>query len=470
MSVPATQPLDWTDRQIRAAVAAHRFGYGARPGELAVIETDPTDWLIEQIRGPADDPELAGLPGARDGAATLWRAEKDGGGPALARARLGLEADLVDQAARHLALMVNTTTPFRERLVRFWAEQFAINARDPRMGPLAAAFERDVIRPNATGALYSLMMRAIRHPAFLLHLRNEDSRGPRSDATHAGAPARLNRLLAERLIDAYTLGPETRSVDGLDAAALAEMFSGWSVVDGPDGPAFAFRPDWHTKGAKRFFNRVVPEGGVLQGEVAVEILTRDRATARRLAFKLVRHFVADDPPGAIVEAAYNGFAASGFTLGGMAEGMVLGVRDFPSVAWALGLFDEAAGDPAPMKVKSPTDLVVSAARALGLRPTDGAPLLAMVETMGERPFAPPNEEGWPDVAAYWVDPSRLSERLEWAQTMGAVGAGLVDDAMTWALDVMGPRLSERTRRRMLVAADETERLTLLFASPEFQRR
>lgn len=469
MSVPALEPLDWSDRRIRAAVAAHRFGYGARPGEMAVIEADPTDWLIEQIRGPADDPELADLPDARAGVAALWRADRAGpaGG---ARARLAAEARLVDEIERHVALMVNTATPFRERLVRFWTGQFGINARDPRMGPLAAAFEREVIRPNATGPLYTLMMQAIRHPAFLLHLRNEASRGPRSEAAWAGRDARVNRLLADRLVNAYTLGPETRSVDGLDVAALAEMFTGWNVRDGAEGPEFVFRSDRHTRGPKRFFNRVVPDGGVMQGEAAVEILTRDRATARRLAVKLVRHFVADNPPPAIVEAAYNGFAASGFTLGGMAEGMVLGVRDFPSVAWALGLFDEAASDPAPMKVKSPTDLAVSAARALGLRPARGGALLAMIEALGERPFAPPNEEGWPDVAGYWLDPGRLAERLEWAQSMGALAAGLVDDAMAWALDVMGPRLSERTRRRMLVADGESERLALVFASPEFQRR
>ena len=78
MSIPANPPLKWSDADIRAAVAAHRFGYGARPGELADIKRDPQGWLLEQIRGPADDPELEDLPHAREGAASLIRAERQG--------------------------------------------------------------------------------------------------------------------------------------------------------------------------------------------------------------------------------------------------------------------------------------------------------------------------------------------------------------------------------------------------------
>ena len=468
MAIPANPPLKWSDAEIRAAVAAHRFGYGARPGELKDIGRDPQGWLIAQIEGAADDPELSGLRGARQDTARLVQAERAGEGARADAERAGF-AQLQEERAIHLALMVNTQTPFRERLVRFWTEQFGINARDPRMGSLAAAFEREVIRPNVTGPLYTLMMQAIRHPAFLLHLRNEDSMGPRSPAAWRGEGPRVNRLIADRLVNAYTLGRQERRVDGLDVAALAEMFTGWSVDLDADPPRFRFRADWHTRGPKRFLGQIIPDGGVLQGEAVVEILTRHRSTARRLAYKLARHFVADEPPQTVVDAAYNGFAASGFTLGGMAMGMVRAAETWFSIDWAANLFEKAARDPSPMKVKTPTDLAVSAARALGQRPADGTYLLAMVEAMGERPFAPPTEEGWPDVAGYWIDPRRLSERLEWAETMGAY-ADALGDPIAWALDVMGARLAEETRRRMLVAASPSEAVSILFAAPEFQRR
>src|ERR1700747_1804551 len=43
---------------IASAIAANRFGLGARPGELALIGGDARAWLHAQLRGPP--PVLAG--------------------------------------------------------------------------------------------------------------------------------------------------------------------------------------------------------------------------------------------------------------------------------------------------------------------------------------------------------------------------------------------------------------------------
>src|SRR6185312_6971548 len=41
--------------------AAHRFGLGARPGEIARASGNPKSWLMSQIAGPAPQPHpLAG--------------------------------------------------------------------------------------------------------------------------------------------------------------------------------------------------------------------------------------------------------------------------------------------------------------------------------------------------------------------------------------------------------------------------
>ncbi|HEX8755782.1 MAG TPA: hypothetical protein VF745_05560 [Steroidobacteraceae bacterium] len=39
------------------AIAANRFGLGARPGEVAAIEGSGPDWLRAQLNGPT--PEIA---------------------------------------------------------------------------------------------------------------------------------------------------------------------------------------------------------------------------------------------------------------------------------------------------------------------------------------------------------------------------------------------------------------------------
>ena len=44
-------------------IAANRFGLGARPGELPGIDKDPRRWLLDQLGGPARQPdELKGMP------------------------------------------------------------------------------------------------------------------------------------------------------------------------------------------------------------------------------------------------------------------------------------------------------------------------------------------------------------------------------------------------------------------------
>ncbi|MEO1575234.1 MAG: hypothetical protein AAFU65_09780, partial [Pseudomonadota bacterium] len=52
-----------------AAIAANRFGLGARPGELAAARPQPERWLIDQLAGPSRTPSaIAALP---DSATTL---------------------------------------------------------------------------------------------------------------------------------------------------------------------------------------------------------------------------------------------------------------------------------------------------------------------------------------------------------------------------------------------------------------
>src|ERR1700685_3444911 len=41
---------------LEGAIAAHRFGLGARPGEIARASANPRAWLLDQIGGPAPTP------------------------------------------------------------------------------------------------------------------------------------------------------------------------------------------------------------------------------------------------------------------------------------------------------------------------------------------------------------------------------------------------------------------------------
>ena len=88
--------------------------------------------------------------------------------------------------------------------------------------------------------------------------------------------------------------------------------------------------------------------------------------------------------------------------------------------------------------------------------------------MGQPPFAAPSPEGWPDAAADWAGPDALVKRLNWSRT--AADAAQAADPSAVAASALGARLSERTRLAVARAESRPEALTLLFMSPEFQRR
>ena len=88
--------------------------------------------------------------------------------------------------------------------------------------------------------------------------------------------------------------------------------------------------------------------------------------------------------------------------------------------------------------------------------------------MGQPPFAPPSPEGWPDTADDWAGPDALVKRLNWSRT--AADLAQTSDPNAVAASALGPRLGERTRLAVARAESRPEALTLLFMSPEFQRR
>src|SRR5688572_17646777 len=59
-----------TQKDLAAAIAANRFGLGARPGDLELVARDPEDWLARQLKGAL--PKLEGT-GLKPSAETLAR-------------------------------------------------------------------------------------------------------------------------------------------------------------------------------------------------------------------------------------------------------------------------------------------------------------------------------------------------------------------------------------------------------------
>lgn len=458
-----------------AAVAVTRLGLGARPGEIDRVAADPRGWALGQIRAEgAPQPSGAAVSTAERMEAFLAyqasgtgrrEAAAPGGAPdptaeAARQARQAARRAITEDTARgfldRVRLGLETDQGFAERWALFWANALTVSAAKFTAGAFVDTYEREAIRPHVFGRFEDLVLAAEQHPAMLLYLDQARSAGPDS---RAGARRRLglNENLAREMLELHTVGADG-GYDQADVTELARALTGWSIPrqqdrQRADGGGFVFRPEIHEPGVRTVMGRTYAQTGRRQGEAILRDLARHPATAKRLSRRIAAHFVADDPPPALVarlEAAWTG------SQGDLAE-----------VARALIEAPET-WTPQAAKIKTPYEFVVSAGRALDEGPRRPALLRQALIAMGQPPFAPPSPEGWPDTAADWAGPDALVKRLNWART--TAGAAVVTDVNVVALSALGRRMGERTRSAVARAESRPEALTLLLMSPEFQRR
>ena len=469
------------DKGLTSAVAANRFGLGARPGELATIGGSGRDWLRAQLDGPA--PEIAddGLQSSASILVQVYdlrqkiraaRMSAGGAAPGSAAAIDALQKlpQLIRpiyqaEAGARFRESVATDRPFVERLTQFWANHFAVSVDKNELAALAGSYEREAIRPYVLGNFSDMLLATERHPAMLLYLDNQQSMGPDSKAARGIArrnPDRktgINENLARETMELHTVG-----VDGgytqTDVTAFSEVLTGWSIA-GRDGwrtgaqpGTFLFRQAMHEPGSEVVMGKRFADTGYQQCVSVLRDLAARPATAHFIATKLARHFIADDPPQPAVERVAEAFTRSG--------------GDLPSVYKALIDSPEAWDQPVA-KYKSPSDYIVSAFRGLQLPVKVDKPPIGLFQLLGQRIWAPGSPAGWPDRSADWDGASELLKRIEWADAVGQ-RLGPRRNAMELAPQLLGGVLSGATREGIARAESGAQAIVLMLAAPEFMRR
>ncbi|WCT72814.1 DUF1800 domain-containing protein [Sphingomonas naphthae] len=461
------------------SIALNRFGLGARPDEGA--PADPKRWLLDQF--DRYDPRPAPIAAQPDSAAVA----KDYGGGLAAVRRMGKDDEEARRAARQAVVRdgretyraaVNaradaalaTATPFLERMVHFWANHFAVSADKQIAAPFAGAFEAEAIRPHVMGRFSDMLLAVERHPGMQLFLDQARSAGPNSRLAERAAernPERklgLNENLAREILELHTLGART-GYSQADVTEFAKAMTGWSVAVRPPGamaPAqaddatggFVFRPAFHEPGARTILGRSYAQPGEEQARAVLLDLAAAPATAKHIATKLARHFVADDPPPALVARLSAAFTKS--------DG------DLPTVYRALIEAPEA-WDASAAKFKTPWDWLISAFRAMGRREAGNAQILPLSNQLGQPVWRPGSPAGWDDVAASWAAPDALVRRVELAQRF-ATTAGDRIDARALAPKLLPGTLAKATAEQIARAESAPTALALLLVSPDFLRR
>ncbi|MGA2088123.1 MAG: DUF1800 domain-containing protein [Stellaceae bacterium] len=437
---------------MNAVLAVTRFGFAARPGELDRVSSDPRGWALGQLRAaPASLP--ADLPPASRMVAQMLEQRRDKDQGDRKEANEQIKAVYFAEIEARIRAAAETDAPLLERLTHFWSNHFTVSGFRPFVRGFAAAFEREAIRPHVTGRFADMLLAAERHPAMLLYLDNAQSVGPESMAGVRRGKG-INENLGREILELHTLG-----VDGgytqQDVEALARILTGWSVarLASRDAGEFEFYPQLHEPGAKRLLGRTYDDRGYAEGVAALRDLASHPATARHVAAKLARHFIADDPPPETVAHIAAVFSATGGDLKAVTAAVINS-----DAVWAKP-FD---------KFRTPDDLVIAACRASGFTPP--APMLAQsLKELNQLPFYAPSPAGWPDDAASWVSPESVLRRAEWCETFAN---RLPDppDPVEIADASLGEALHDDTLQAIRRAPSRRDGLALLFASPEFQRR
>lgn len=245
----------------------------------------------------------------------------------------------------------------------------------------------------------------------------------------------INENYAREVMELHTLG-----VDGgysqKDIQELARAFTGWTIIDargyrrvfanmanGTDDPklarqmrlagipedaksgTFYFNERTHDKGEKIVLGQKINEGGMKDGEKAIDILVNQPATAKFIARKLAVKFVSDNPSEALVDRVAKAFHDSKGDIKTTLRVMFADKEFFAPENYRA-------------KIKTPFEVVVSAIRTVGAD-TNGNQVQAMLAKMGEPLYGYQAPTGYPDTAEDWVNTGALLERLNFAVALAS---------------------------------------------------
>jgi uncharacterized protein (DUF1800 family) len=361
------------------------------------------------------------------------------------------------EALARLQRAVMSDCGFTERLVVFWSNHFCISANKGGLARMwAGSFEREAIRPHVLGRFADMLKAVEQHPAMLFFLDNQQSLGPDSRAG-VNRQRGLNENLAREIMELHTLGVGGGYTQD-DVTSLARVITGWTFVGrqgvlGPPG-SFVFNANAHQPGAQRVLGKIYEAGGVAQGEAVLADIARHPSTAKFIATKFVRHFVADDPPPALVAKLQDVFTRT--------DG------DLKSLATALVDSDDAWRAPIT-KVRSPYEYLVATGRLLARVPEDPGTYLNGLNVLGQPLWSPAGPNGFPDTNAAWAAPEGLKLRLDLAAQAASRAGNNIDPRDLLEL-AFADAASLETRQTIARAESRQQALALLLMSPEFQRR
>ena len=473
-------------KELQPEHALNRLAFGPRPGDVErVRKLGLNRWIDEQLHpaGIAVNPLLAErlAPLQTINLTTAQIAEQF---PLRAGARKGKKKDVSTPVAKQpgrpgaivgaelveakIYRAIYSDRQLEEVLVDFWFNHFNVYLNKGPERLMVTSYERDAIRPFVLGRFGDMLRATAKHPAMLFYLDNWQSVDPKAMAAitrrrAAGGNKQLvkrarglNENYARELMELHTLG-----VDGgytqQDVVEVARCFTGWTLRDPRRGASYLFAPMLHDQTAKTVLGHPIAAGrGEEDGLEVIDILARHPATARFISRKLAQRFVGDQPPQALVDRMAAAFTKTQGDLREVMKTMIASPEFFSEGAYRS-------------KLKSPFEMVISAARALDAGVTSAKPLSSRIDALGQPLYRKEEPTGYHNTADEWTNTAGLVGRMNFATALAGnqlPGAQVDATRYTPPADVrleIEKRLEGRQPTPELIAG-------LGIGSPEFQRR
>ena len=493
---PGKLPIHELNEDEAILHALNKLGFGPRPGQVEQIkQAGLENWIQAQlhpdnINDSVVEARLAQFPALSRNAAQLL----DEYPPQdVAAKRLGMKVEEYQKHLQDLAKRPGgiNSLPFKdqneivnelmdgkiiramyserqlsEHLSDFWFNHFNIFVYKDLDRWYLIPYERDAIRPHVLGKFRDLLEATAKSPAMLFYLDNSSSADPhaferlKQHPVHPrsgeklpplGGRRGLNENYGRELMELHTLG-----VDGgykqEDVIEVARAFTGWTIESPREYPTFYFDERIHDPDPKRVLGKKIKGGGIKDGEEVLELLVKNKNTAQHISLQLAQHFVSDDPPPALVARMAKTFEKSKGDVRAVMTTMI-----YSPEFWSRAAFRA--------KVKTPFELVVSTARALGVDVDQPMQLVQWVARIGEPLYQCLPPTGYSDKGATWVSTGALLNRMNFAValTSNKVRGAQVDINSLVGTDVLtNPQIAlERVETEFIAGQiSDTTRSTL----------
>ena len=248
----------------------------------------------------------------------------------------------------------------------------------------------------------------------------------------------------------------------------------------PKAGQFYFEPAFHEPGAQTVLGVTYGQTGIDQGLAVLDALARHPSTAQHIAYKLIRHFITDEPPPALVAYLARLFRFTGGDLQVMAKALIClsqfwaepMVRISQPLPWQMAI-TRGVGLTKETMLKRATVADQKAGRDY---PTAGS-LSYMTCYDGQTVWGCLTPDGYPDDNYFWMNANSVRMRKDTAAQL--VGLVLVNSKLPRSPDLLAadllsgfPESSTIPTLANMVKAKVSDRhcLAILFSSPEYLLR